>query len=168
MCGDGVCDLLHPCIILPPPPPPPPACSLYVSYHISILHLSPPPPPPILHSYLPSKIAGTTFGVMTMSEMKEKCVFFSMRRAWQLGRAVLRAQRTRTNVLDAIKEQQNGIILITGKVSLCREDSSPPPPPPPPPPLDLYPAGFFFVCVGYKATYSSSVLGTRLGKGLTI
>ena len=25
-------------------PPPPPACSLYVSYHIPILHLSPPPP----------------------------------------------------------------------------------------------------------------------------
>ena len=91
-----------------------------------------PCPPPPLHSYLPSKIAGTTFGVMTMSEMNEKCIFFTMSQAWQLGRAVLRAQHTHTNVLDAITEQQKGIILITGKVSLCREDS---------PPLDLYPAG---------------------------
>ena len=61
---------------------------------------------------------------MTMSEMMNKCILFAMSQAWQLGRAVLRAQRTQTNVLDAITEQRKGIILITGKVSLCRGDSS--------------------------------------------
>ena len=82
------------------------------------------------HTYIPhhpyplSKIAGTASWVMTMSEMKEKCIFFSMSHAWQLGRAVLRAQHTHTNVLDAIKDQQKGIILITGKVSLCRGAAS--------------------------------------------
>lgn len=117
------------------------AVCVQMGYVTSFVHYTPPPlhahytslttypsytcPPPILHSYLPSKMAGTTFGVMTMSEMKEKCIFFSMCWAWQLGRAVLRAQHTHTNVLDAITEQQNGIILIKGKVSLCREDKFP-------------------------------------------
>ena len=117
--------------------------------------LPPPPSPPTTphHSYLHSKVAGTTLGVMTMSEMKEKCIFFSMSQAWQLGRAVLRAQHKHTNILDAITEQQNGIILITGKVSLCREDSSSPL-------LDLYP-GFFLCVVGTRLlTPPLHVLGT--------
>ena len=59
-----------------------------------------------------------------MSEVKEKCIFFTMSQAWQLGRAVLRAQHTHTNVLDAIKDQQKGTILITGKVSPCRGAAS--------------------------------------------
>ena len=91
------------------------------------------------HPYPPSKVAGTALAVMTMSEMKEKCIFFSMCHAWQLGRAVLRAQHTHTNVLDAIKEQQNGIILITGKVSPCRGGSSLRSP------LNLYPGPFLYV-----------------------
>ena len=116
--------------------------------------MSPPPLPTTPHHfYLPSKVAGTTLGVMTMSEMKEKCIFFSMCRAWQLGRAVLRAQHTHTNVLDAIKEQQKGIILITGKVSLCREDSSPPL-------LDLYPGSFWCVVGTRLLTPPLHVLGT--------
>ena len=69
-------------------------------------------------------MTGVAFGAMTMSEVKEKCIFFTMSQAWQLGRVVLRAQHTHTNVLDAITEQQNGIILITGKVSLCRGTAS--------------------------------------------
>ena len=48
-----------------------------------------------------------------------------MSHAWQLGRVVLRAQHMHTNVLAAITEQQEGIILITGKVSLCRGGSIP-------------------------------------------
>ena len=53
------------------------------------------------------------------------CISFAMSQAWQLGRAVLRAQHTHTNVLDAITEQQKGIILLTGKVSRCRGGSIP-------------------------------------------
>ena len=94
------------------------------------------------HPHPPSMMTGVTLGAMTMSEVMNKCIFFTMSQAWQLGRAVLRAQHTHTNVLDAIKEQQKGIILITGKVSLCREDSSPPL-------LDLYP-GFFLCVVGTR------------------
>ena len=147
--GDGVCDFL--CV---------PACSLFVSYYmptrlvLTLTHTHTRTHahthtyiPHHHHPYPPSKIAGTTFGVMTMSEMKEKCIFFSMCHAWQLGRAVLRAQHTHTNVLDAIKDQQKGTILITGKVSLCRGAASPPPP------LALYPGSFLYWYLLFLCSY---------------
>ena len=59
---------------------------------------------------------------------------------------------THTNALDAITEQQNGIILIKGKVSLCREDKFP------------------TFSILYTQAFSCvwGIQGTSLGKGLTI
>ena len=157
--GDEVCDFL--CVLHIP------ACSLYVSYHMPtrlVLTPSPPllhthehththaytSPPPLLPTHPPSKIVGTALAVMTMSEMKEKCIFFTLSHAWQLGRAVLRAQHTHTNVLDAIKDQQKGIILITGKVSLCRGAASPPP-------LALHIPWLLLVCGGYLLFFCTGI-----------
>jgi DUF917 family protein len=53
---------------------------------------------------------------MTFKEMLEKSVLFTMSLAWQLGRAVMRARLQHTNVVEAVTNQQNGIILLTGKV----------------------------------------------------
>jgi len=66
-----------------------------------------------------SMSAGVTLGLLSLSEVMSKCVLFSMSQAWQLGRAVMRAQRTHINVLSAVAEQQNGIVLIAGKVCTC-------------------------------------------------
>ncbi len=55
-------------------------------------------------------------GVMSYDEMMSKCVLLTMSQAWQLGRAVLRARATHTNVVQAVVEMQHGLILIVGKV----------------------------------------------------
>lgn len=60
--------------------------------------------------------AGVATAVMTFSEMLEKCVLFTMSQAWQLGRAVMRARIQHTNIIQAVCEQQKGMVLITGKV----------------------------------------------------
>ena len=58
--------------------------------------------------------------LMTFKEMMEKLVMFTMSLAWQLGRAVIsmRARVQHTNVIEAVTNQQNGLVLTTGKVLL--------------------------------------------------
>lgn len=53
---------------------------------------------------------------MSYDEMMSKCVLLTMSQAWQLGRAVLRARATHTNVVQAVVEMQHGLILLVGKV----------------------------------------------------
>ena len=60
--------------------------------------------------------AGLAMGLMDYSTMLSKSVLYTMSRAWQLGRAVLRARHTHTPVLAAVAEQQHGLLLIRGKV----------------------------------------------------
>ena len=55
-------------------------------------------------------------GVLTLQEILNKTVLLSQSMAWQLGRAVRRAQINSSNILEAIVAQQNGTILIVGKV----------------------------------------------------
>ena len=57
---------------------------------------------------------------MTLSEVLNTCVLHSLSRAWQLGRAVYRAKKSQCNVIEAIVTQQQGLILLTGKVSMKR------------------------------------------------
>ncbi len=60
--------------------------------------------------------AAVAMGVMTYDEMMSKCVLLTMSKAWQLGRAVLRARATHTNVIRAVVEMQHGLTLLIGKV----------------------------------------------------
>ena len=59
---------------------------------------------------------GICLGVLTLQDVLNKAVLLSMSMAWQLGRAVKRAQVNHSDVLEAIATQQNGNILIVGKV----------------------------------------------------
>ena len=60
--------------------------------------------------------SGVALALMTFKEMLEKSVLFTMSLAWQLGRAVMRARVQHTNVVEAVTNQQKGIVLLTGKV----------------------------------------------------
>lgn len=60
--------------------------------------------------------AAVATGVMDYPTMLSKAVLFTMSQAWQLGRAVMRARLTHSPVLTAVAKQQNGLVLITGKV----------------------------------------------------
>ena len=60
--------------------------------------------------------AGVAMGVMDYPNMMSKAVLYTMSRAWQLGRVVYRARHTHSPVLAAITEQQNGLVIISGKV----------------------------------------------------
>lgn len=60
--------------------------------------------------------AGIALGVLNFNEMLEKCILFTLSQAWQLGRAVMRARVQHTDVIQAVVEQQKGIVLMTGKV----------------------------------------------------
>ena len=62
--------------------------------------------------------SGVALCLMTFKEMMEKSVMFTMSLAWQLGRAVMRARVQHTNVIEAVTNQQNGLVLTTGKVLL--------------------------------------------------
>ena len=62
--------------------------------------------------------SGVALCLMTFKEMMEKSVMFTMSLAWQLGRAVMRARVQHTNVIEAVTDQQNGLVLMTGKVLL--------------------------------------------------
>ena len=62
--------------------------------------------------------SGVALCLMTFKEMMEKSVMFTMSLAWQLGRAVMRARVQHTNVIEAVTNQQNGLVLMTGKVLL--------------------------------------------------
>ena len=60
---------------------------------------------------------GVSLGVLTLQDVLNKAIPLTMSMAWQLGRAVRRAQVAHTSVLEAIATQQNGTVLIVGKVS---------------------------------------------------
>ena len=62
--------------------------------------------------------SGVALCLMTFKEMMEKSVMFTMSLAWQLGRAVMRARVQHTNVIEAVTDQQNDLVLMTGKVLL--------------------------------------------------
>ena len=64
--------------------------------------------------------SGVALYLMTFKEMMEKLVMFTMSLAWQLGRAVIsmRARVQHTNVIEAVTNQQNGLVLMNGKVLL--------------------------------------------------
>lgn len=55
---------------------------------------------------------------VTLDEMFKDCIIHSYSRAWQLGRCVMRARKSHSNVVQAIAKQQNGILLLTGKVNV--------------------------------------------------
>lgn len=60
--------------------------------------------------------AAIAIGVMDFHSVSSKMILFTMSQAWQLGRAVNRAINTHSSAINSIVEQQQGLILITGKV----------------------------------------------------
>lgn len=60
--------------------------------------------------------AAIVFGPQTASAVQEKMVKGSLSRAWQLGHAVLEAQRRKRNPVDAILSCEIGKRIVTGKV----------------------------------------------------
>ena len=54
--------------------------------------------------------------LMMLYEVLNTCTLHSLSRAWQLGRAVYRAKQSQFNVIEAIITQQQGLLLLTGKV----------------------------------------------------
>ena len=62
--------------------------------------------------------SGVAISSLTLPQVLSSCVLLSLSRAWQLGRAVLRARKAHSNVVTAVVEQQQGLLLFTGKVSL--------------------------------------------------
>ena len=60
--------------------------------------------------------SGVALAPMTFNEMLEKSVLFTMSQAWQLGRAVMRARAQHTDVIQTVTSQQNGMVLLSGKV----------------------------------------------------
>jgi DUF917 family protein len=60
---------------------------------------------------------GISLCVLTLEEVLNKAIPLTMSMAWQLGRAVRRAQKCHTSVLEAISAQQNGTVLLVGKVT---------------------------------------------------
>ena len=61
--------------------------------------------------------AALAMGVMDYSSVLSKMVLFTMSRAWQLGRAVQRANIMHSSITQSIVEEQEGMVLIIGKVS---------------------------------------------------
>ena len=61
-------------------------------------------------------VCGISAGVFTLQDVLNKTVLLSMSMAWQLGRAMRRAKLNHSSVLEGIAAQQNGTILIVGKV----------------------------------------------------
>ena len=55
-------------------------------------------------------------GAINFETVFLKMVVFASSRAWRLGRAVDRAMKMQSSFLEAILEQQQGVILLTGKV----------------------------------------------------
>ena len=62
--------------------------------------------------------SGVAISSLTLPQVLSSCVLFSMSRAWQLGRAILRARKNHSNVVTTVVEQQQGVLLFAGKVSL--------------------------------------------------
>ena len=57
-------------------------------------------------------------GVINFETVFLKMVVFATSKAWRLGRAVHRAMKMHSSVLEAIVEQQQGVVLLTGKVRI--------------------------------------------------
>ena len=57
-----------------------------------------------------------SIGVLTLQDVLNTTILFSLSVAWQLGRVVECARRTHSNVLQAIARQQSGTVLLVGKV----------------------------------------------------
>ena len=55
---------------------------------------------------------------VTLDQVLSTCVLFSFSQAWQLGRAVMCASTTKMSVVQAITEQEHGVLLISGKVTV--------------------------------------------------
>ena len=62
--------------------------------------------------------SGVAISCLSLSQVFSSCVLFSLSRAWQLGRAILRARKTHSNVVNVVVEKQQGMLLFAGKVSL--------------------------------------------------
>ena len=58
------------------------------------------------------------FLLMTLYEVLNTCILHYLSRVWQLGRAIYRAKQSQCNVIEAIITQQQGLLLLTGKVSM--------------------------------------------------
>lgn len=54
---------------------------------------------------------------ITLQQVLDWGILYSYSRAWRLGRCIKRAIQKHSNVVDAIVEQENGLLLITGKVN---------------------------------------------------
>lgn len=83
--------------------------------------------------------AAIATGVMPFGSVLSHMVLFTMSQAWQLGRAVHRAVSTHSSVVNAIAQQQHGLVLIMGKVGLPQLITAFPSPPPFPLSLALPP-----------------------------
>ena len=65
-------------------------------------------------------ICAVCLSLMTLSEVLDTSLLHSLSRAWQFGRAIYRAKQSQCNVIEAIITQQQGLLLLTGKVSMKR------------------------------------------------
>ena len=61
---------------------------------------------------------GVCIPPLTLDEVFKVCILHSYSRAWQLGRCVMRERLAHGDLVGAIAKQQNGILLLTGKVQL--------------------------------------------------
>ena len=58
---------------------------------------------------------------MTLCEVLKNCVLHTLSHAWQLGRAICRAKQSPCNIIiESIVNQQQGLLLLTGEVSMKR------------------------------------------------
>ena len=72
----------------------------------------------VLISLSLSMICAVCLSLMMLSEVLDTSLLHSLSRAWQLGRAIYRAIQSQCNVIEAIITQQQGLLLLTGKVSM--------------------------------------------------
>lgn len=54
---------------------------------------------------------------MSLRQVLDTCVLQSYSRAWRIGRAIVRARRTHDNIIQSVAQQQDGSLLLSGKVS---------------------------------------------------
>ena len=61
-------------------------------------------------------LSGLSFIFDWKDVTEEKFILYSLSRTWRLGNAVLRARRDKVSPVERILQQENGKLLITGKV----------------------------------------------------
>ena len=65
-----------------------------------------------------SSLAGLSFGVMSLKDVLKIYIPFTISRAWEIGRRVIRATRKSEDPVRAVLEKENGsLTIITGKVT---------------------------------------------------